>query len=134
MMRLKNTLVLAAMVAAVALPSATSAHATRPLIKDTEVGYFGGATVTYGLSVFVYSNAGPKAGNHVIVCVRGTCKAAVGHNARLDWYSASFSTPGLRMGDTVRYTVVASDAGGTSRATVAKQLLCMHNNGSTPQN
>ena len=132
-MRIRNTLVLAGFVAALALPGAASAHTPGPRIKGVEVGYFGSATITYSLSVFVYSNLGPAAGNHVRICVRGTCKTARGHNAKLDWYSASFSTRGLRMGESVRFGVVASDGAGTTRATVTKPLLCMHNNGSIPQ-
>lgn len=133
MMRLKNTIVLAAFVAAVALPAATSAHVSKPVIKGAEVGYFGGATVTHRMSVFVYSNLGPRQGNHVTVCVHGTCKAARGHNARLDWYSASFDTRGLRMGQSVSFMVLASTGAGSTRTTVTKPLLCMHNDGSTPQ-
>ena len=133
MTRLKYTLLVAGFVVALALPTAASAHTTKPAIRGEEVGYFGGATVTYTMSVFVYSNLGPRAGNHVTVCVHGTCKAARGHNARLDWYSASFSTRGLRMGQSVRLTVRASTSAGSTRATVTKPLLCMHNNGSTPQ-
>jgi len=133
MTRLRNTLVLAAFGLAAALPAVASAHSSKPVIKGVEVGYFGSATVTHSLSVFVYSNLGPSAGNRVTVCVRGVCKAARGHNARLDWYSASFSTRGLRMGQDVRFTAVASTAAGRDRVTVVKPLLCMHNNGSTPQ-
>ena len=133
MTRLKNTLLLAGLAVVLVLPSAAVAHTSRPVIKDVEVGYFGGATVTYTMNVFVYSNLGPSAGNHVTVCVHGTCKAARGHNARLDWYSASFGTRGLRMGQSVRFTVRASTSAGSAQTTVTKPLLCMHNNGSTPQ-
>ena len=133
MTRLKNALLLAGLAALLALPSAASAHTPKPVIKGDEVGYFGGATVTYTMSVFVYSNLGPRAGNHVTVCVHGRCKAARGHNARLDWYSVSFSTRGLRMGQSVRFTIRASTSAGSARATVNRPLLCMHNNGSTPQ-
>ena len=111
----------------------SAARAATPVSRGAEIGYVGSATVTYKMSVFVYSNLGPGAGNRVTVCVRGTCKQARGHNAGLSWYSASFSTRGLRMGDPVRFTVKASTPAGTSQVTVTKPLLCMHNNGSTPQ-
>jgi hypothetical protein len=122
-----------------ALPLATAgAHARahvskRPVIKTEEVGYFGSASVTNQVSVFVYSNLGPRAGNHVTICLGGTCKAAKGHNARLAWYSASFSTQALHMGDPVKFTATARDRAGHARVSVTKPLLCMHNDGSTPQ-
>lgn len=122
----------AALFAALPLASA-GARASKPVIKTEEVGYFGGATVTHQVSVFVYSNVGPRAGNRVTVCLGGTCKAAKGHNARLAWYSASFSTRGLHMGDPVKFTATAKDAAGQSKVSVTKPLLCMHNDGSTPQ-
>ena len=119
---------------AVLVPAAVLAHSSRrPVIKGAEVGYFGGATVTRTFSVFVYSNLGPKDGNRVTVCVSGVCKRARGHDARVAWYSATFSTPGLRMGDSVRYTATASDTAGHTSRTFNGGLLCMHNNGSTPQ-
>ncbi len=85
--------------------------------------------------MFAYSNLGPKAGNHVTVCIKGgQCEKAQGHNASLAWYSASFTTPQtLRMGDPVTFTLSMSDAAGHSKVTVTHGLLCMHNNGSTPQ-
>jgi hypothetical protein len=101
--------------------------------QTEEVGYFGSARVTHQVSVFVYSNLGPRAGNHVTVCLGGTCKAAKGHNAHLAWYSASFSTRGLHMGDAVKFTAIARSSAGQSRVSVTKPLLCMHNDGSTPQ-
>lgn len=117
-----------------ALPLATAgARSAKPVIKTEEVGYFGSAAVTHRVSVFVYSNLGPRAGNHVTICLEGTCKKARGHNAQLAWYSASFSTRGLHMGDPVKFTATARDAAGRARVTVTKPLLCMHNNGSTPQ-
>jgi hypothetical protein len=118
----------------VVAPAAVLAHSSRkPVIKGAEVGYFGGATVTHAFSVFVYSNLGPKDGNRVMVCVSGVCKRARGHDAHLAWYSATFSTAGLRMGDSVRYTATASDTAGKTSRTFDGGLLCMHNNGSTPQ-
>jgi hypothetical protein len=118
----------------VVLPLTTAgARSEKPLIKTEEVGYFGSAAVAHQVSVFVYSNLGPRAGNHVTVCLGGTCKAAKGHNARLAWYSASFSTRGLHMGDPVKFSATARDAAGQSRVSVTKPLLCMHNDGSTPQ-
>lgn len=118
---------------ALVLPAASTAHTSRPMIKGEEVGYFGSATVTRTMSVFVYSSLGPRAGNRVTVCVGGTCKRARGHDARLDWYSATFSTRGLEMGQSIRFSVRASTAAGSAQVTVTKPLLCMHNNGSTPQ-
>ncbi len=108
--------------------------AARPAIRTTEAGYFGSAAVTRHVSVFVYSNIGPRAGARVTVCLDGVCRRARGHNARLDWYSASFTVSrGLRMGDRVRFTAVASDAAGITRVRAADPLLCLHNNGSVPQ-
>jgi hypothetical protein len=132
-MSIRRAILPAAALLAAGLPAATAAQASKPLIKGAEVGYYGGAAVTHQLSVYVYSNLGPRAGNRVTVCVRGVCERARGHNARLAWYSASFTTRGLRMGDPVRFTVIASTTAGSARVTVTKPLLCMHNNGSTPQ-
>jgi hypothetical protein len=118
----------------VVLPLTTAgARSNKPVIKTEEVGYFGSATVTHQVSVFVYSNLGPRAGTHVTVCLGGTCKAAKGHNARLAWYSASFSTRGLHMGDSVKFSATAKNSAGQSKVSVTKPLLCMHNDGSTPQ-
>lgn len=125
-------LALAVLVAG-ALPAGAGAAGTPALIKAEEVGYFGSATVTHSLTVFVYSNVGPAAGNHITVCHAGKCEPAHGHNASLAWYAATFKIRGLRMGDTVRFTVHASDGARQSQAQVSDQLLCMHNNGSTPQ-
>ena len=116
-----------------ALPAAAGAAGTPALIKGEEVGYFGGATVTRTVSVFVYSKLGPAAGNRITVCVEGNCQKAHGHNAPLAWYAATFRTHGLHMGDQVRLTVLASDGARQSKVQVTRQLLCMHNNGSTPQ-
>jgi hypothetical protein len=134
MTRCKLLTVLLVAIVAGALPSATAARSSRPVIKGEEVGYFGGAAVTRRIDVFVYSNLGPSAGNHVTVCLKRRCEHARGHNADTAWYSASFKTTGLRMGDPVAFTAVASDAGGSATVAVTKSLLCMHNNGSTPQN
>ncbi|HYB29190.1 MAG TPA: hypothetical protein VEF89_21435 [Solirubrobacteraceae bacterium] len=123
----------AATLAAAPLAGTAAAGVSKPVIRTEEVGYFGSATVTNQVSVFVYSNLGPRAGNHVTVCLGGKCEAARGHNARLAWYSASFTTRALRMGNPVRFTATASDAAGHSTVHVTKPLLCMHNNGSSPQ-
>jgi len=118
----------------VVLPLTTAgARSDKPVIKTEEVGYYGGAKVTHQVSVFVYSTLGPSAGNRVTVCLGGTCKTAKGHNARLAWYSATFATRGLHMGDAVRFTATARNAAGESKVSVTKPLLCMHNDGSTPQ-
>jgi hypothetical protein len=114
-------------------PGAAAARVTKPVIKAEEVGYFGGATVTRRVDVFVYSNLGPSAGNRVTVCVAGHCEKAQGHDARLAWYHASFRTRGLLMGDPVKFSVTASDSAGQASIKVTKDLLCMHNDGSTPQ-
>jgi hypothetical protein len=131
MLRNKLLIATAAALATAALPAAASART--PLIKGDEVGYFGGATVTHTVDVFVYSDLGPAAGNRVTVCLAGRCVRARGHNARLAWYSASFRTRGYRMGDRVTFTVMASDGSRQARVLVTHDLLCMHNNGSTPQ-
>lgn len=114
------------------VPSA-SARVSKPVINGEEVGYFGSATVTRQIDVFVYSNMSPRTGGHVTVCVSGKCERALGHRDPAPWYSASFSTRGLRMWDSVRFTVVESNAAGQAKVTVTRPLLCMHNNGSTPQ-
>jgi hypothetical protein len=87
----------------------------------------------YTNSVFVCTNLGPGAGNHVTVCLRGKCEAAHRHNAKLASYSASFKTAPLAMGAPVKFTAIATDAAGRARVTVTKGLLCMHNSSSTPQ-
>lgn len=125
-------LLLVGLLAAVAAPAA-SARVSRPVVKGAEIGYFGSATVTRHVDVFVYSELGPRAGVHVRVCLAGRCKRAVGHNAKLAWYSAAFTTRGLRMGDAVRFRVIATDSAGHASVMVTRPLLCMHNNGSTPQ-
>ncbi len=89
--------------------------------------------VAHQVGVFVYSNLGPSAGNHVTCAFAGKCEPTHGHNAKLAWYSASFKTAPLHMGDPVRFTVSASDAARLARVTVTNGLLCMHNNGSRPQ-
>lgn len=128
-------LALAAALAAV-LPTGAAArrqHARRPRIRTEEVGYFGTALVTRSVSVFVYTSTGPAAGTRVTVCLGGHCERAKGHNARLSWYQANFSTRSLRMGDPVSFSATATNAAGRARVRVTKGLLCMHNNGSTPQ-
>ena len=131
MVRTRLLIAIAALAATAALPAAAAARST--LIKSEEVGYFGGATVTHTVDVFVYSDLGPKAGNHVTVCLAGRCERARGHNASLAWYSASFRTRGYRMGEQVTFTVMASDEAQHARVRVIHGLLCMHNNGSVPQ-
>lgn len=108
---------------------AAAARASKPAIKSEKVGYYGNATDTYQVTVIVYSNLGPRAGNHVTVCLKGLCEKAHGHNARTPWYSASFRTDELNMGDLLTFTVLASDAAGHTKKTVTKDLLCM---GSAP--
>jgi hypothetical protein len=125
---------LAILLAALAAgPAVATAPAGKPRIKATEVGYFGSATVTRHVSVFVYSNVGPSAGARVTVCLGGVCKRARGHDARLAWYRADFRTRGLQMGDRVHFSATAADAAGRSHVSVTHDLLCMHNNGSVPQ-
>ncbi len=131
MLNRKLILAIAAILPAAAIPAAASAQT--PLIKASEVGYFGGATVTHTVDVFVYSDLGPANGNRVTVCLAGTCQRAHGHNGRLAWYSAEFRTRGYRMGDRVTFTVKASDGARQTSVQVTHDLLCMHNNGSTPQ-
>jgi len=133
-MRGKISILLLMALVGAALPAAAGARSSKPAIKGEEVGYFGGATVTTRVTVFVYSNLEPSAGNKVTVCIRGKCERALGHNAPTAWYSASFRTRALRMGDHVTFTAVASSSTGEAKVTVTKSLLCMHNNGSTPQN
>jgi hypothetical protein len=109
-------------------------HRAKPKIKNSEAGYFGSALTTRTVSVVVYTNMGPRAGVHVTVCLRGnTCKKAVGHNAKLDWYRADFNTPQMTMSDHVTFTAYASDAAGRTKVTATKPVLCIKNDGSTPQ-
>ena len=133
MLRKQLFLVALAALVVVVLPAVTSARTARPVIKYNEVGYFGSANVAHEISVFVYSRQSPSSGNHVTVCYRGQCEAATGHNASLSWFQASFSSPPLRMGAPVKYTIIARNSGGQVKRTITKGLLCMHNNGSTPQ-
>jgi len=132
MLRTRLLIAFAALAATTTLPAAAVGR-SNSLIKGEEVGYFGGATVTHTVDVFVYSDLGPAAGNHVTVCLAGRCQPARGHSASLAWYSASFRTRGYRMGDRVTFTVRASDGPRHVRVQVTHGLLCMHNNGSTPQ-
>ena len=134
-MRSKFRLALvAAAVLSAAIPTAAGARSAKPVIKGAEVGYFGSAVVTHQISVFVYLTEGPRAGNRVTVCLGGLCRRAHGHNAELAWYSASFEVRrGLHMGDRVKFAAVASNGAGSSSITVNDPLLCMHNDGSTPQ-
>ncbi len=103
------------------------------MIKGDEVGYFGNANVAHRLSVFVYSSSQPRAGTHVTVCVKGVCEKAQGHNASTAWYEASFKTSPLPMGAPVTFSVAISNRAGRAGTKVTKNLLCMHNSGSTPQ-
>lgn len=125
---------IAAVVLSAVIPTAAGARSAKPVIRGAEVGYFGSAVVTHQVSVFVYLTEGPSAGNQVTVCLAGVCKRARGHNAKLAWYSAAFTVRrGFRMGDRVHFAAVASNRAGSSRLAVTDPLLCMHNNGSTPQ-
>ncbi|HEY6396439.1 MAG TPA: hypothetical protein VIX82_03190 [Solirubrobacteraceae bacterium] len=138
MMRTKVYLVVSVLLLAGAIPTALAAHpsktvAKKPVIRGEEVGYFGSALVAHRIWVFAYSSPGPSAGNHVVVCFRGKCETAHGHNASTPWYAAAFKTPGLHMGDPVTFTVLASTSAGRAKVKVTEGLLCMHNNGSTPQ-
>lgn len=132
MLRTRLLIAFTALAATAMLPAAAGARSDS-LIKGEEVGYFGGATVTHTVDIFVYSSLGPAAGNHVTVCLAGRCERARGHNASLAWYSASFRTRGYRMGNQIIFTVTASDGPRHVRVQVTQGLLCMHNNGSTPQ-
>lgn len=126
------SLIAGVLLSAAAVPAAT-ARVARPVIKGEEAGYFGSATLAHRIDVFVYSNVAPRAGAEVVVCVGGKCKRAVGHSRPAPWYSASFSTHGMPMGAPVHFSVRVSDAAGQAAVSVTRPLLCMHNNGSTPQ-
>lgn len=133
MLRHRLSIFILALLCLAAGPAVATATQSPALIKGEEVGYFGGATVTHTVAVFVYSKLGPAAGNHITVCLEGTCERARGHNARLAWYGATFRTRGHHMGDPLKLTVLASDGTAQARIQVSRQLLCMHNDGSTPQ-
>lgn len=132
-MRAKTLPLLVTVLLSAAVVPAASARMSAPVIKGEEVGYFGSALVAHRIDVFVYSNMSPRAGGQVTVCVGSKCERALGHREPAPWYSASFSTAGLRMGARVRFTVMESDTAGQAKVTVMRPLLCMHNNGSTPQ-
>lgn len=135
MLRTKLAIVTAALtLSALAVSAAASSAAgSAALIKGAEAGFFGGGMYTHTVDVFVYSEVGPAAGNHVTVCLAGHCTQAHGHNARLAWYSASFRTRQYEMGEPVTFTVQASDGVRQTRVRMTRGVLCMHNNGSTPQ-
>jgi hypothetical protein len=115
-------------------PALHRAHKAKPTIKAEEAGYFGSALTTRTVSVIVYTNRGPRAGVHVTVCMRGnTCKKAIGHNAKLAWYRADFNTRQMTMSDHVTFTAYASNAAGRTKVTATKPVLCIKNDGSTPQ-
>jgi hypothetical protein len=127
-------LIVVPLAAAASHGSKPSSHVAKPKIKGSEAGYFGNALSTQTVSVIVYSNLGPSAGNRVSVCLRGnTCKKAVGHNAKLPWYRADFNTPTLTMSDSVTFTAYARDAAGRTTAKITKPVLCIKDDGSTPQ-
>jgi len=131
-MRTKTLIGLVTVLTCGAIAPAASAASSKKLIKGSEVGYFGSATVTYRADVFVYSKLPPRT-LKVTVCLNGKCHRAVGHNTPGPWYSTSFSTRGYRMGDPVRFTILASAGSRRVKETVTRPLLCMHNDGSTPQ-
>ena len=136
MFRRQIFVVLSVVVMAAALAAATAARTTKttkPAIQAVEVGYFGSGLVAHRIDVFVYSNSEPRAGTHVTVCVKGVCEKARGHSGKPAWYSASFSSQPLPMGAPVTFSAVASNSAGKTKKMVTKGLLCMHNNGSTPQ-
>jgi hypothetical protein len=109
-------------------------HVAQPKIKGEEAGYFGNELSTRTVSVIVYTTLQPGAGHKVSVCLRGnTCKKAVGHSAKVAWYRADFNTPTLTMSDSVTFTAYASNAAGRTKVTVTKPVLCIKDDGSTPQ-
>jgi hypothetical protein len=125
--------VLAAFVVA-AIPAATAAQTSEPTIRADEVGYFGNLLSTRQYDVFVYSRSEPRAGTHVTICVKGVCKKATGHNGSLAWYKASFTTKTIPMWAPITYTATMSNKTGRTRTTVTRQeLLCIHNDGTTPE-
>jgi hypothetical protein len=127
--------ILALIIAPLAFASTrTTKHRAKPKIKTEEAGYFGSGLTTRTVSVFVYTNLGPRAGVHVTVCMKGnTCKKAAGHNAKLAWWRADFNTPQKTMSDTVTFTAYATNAAGRTKVTATKPVLCIKNDGSTPQ-
>ncbi len=134
MLRAKLAIAATALALAAVLVPGAFAAGSKPLFKGAEAGFFGGGMYTHTVDVFVYSDLGPAAGNHVTVCLAGHCVKAHGHNARLNWYSASFPTRRYAMGEPVTFTVTASDGSRQTSVRMTRGVLCMHNNGSTPQN
>jgi hypothetical protein len=130
--RTKLSIVTSALALAGAMPAVAGATAPS-LIKGEEAGFFGGGMYTHTVDVFVYSDLGPAAGNQITVCLAGKCERAHGHNARLAWYSAAFRTRRYAMGERVSFTVRAADGTRQQSARVSRGVLCMHNDGSTPQ-
>jgi hypothetical protein len=133
MLRTKLSIAITALLLTAAIPATATAQA--PLIKGAEAGFFGGGMTTHTVDVFVYSDLGPAAGNHVTVCLAGRCVRAHGHNAPLAWYSAEFRTRQYTMGEHITFTVRASDGArqASVRVRLTRDVLCMRNNGSTPQ-
>jgi hypothetical protein len=125
-------LVLAAFVVA-AIPAATAAQTSEPTIRADEVGYFGNLLSTRQFDVFVYSRSQPRAGTHVTICVTGVCKKAKGHNGALAWYMASFTTKKIPMWAPITYSAVMSNKTGRTSTKVTRELLCIHNDGTTPE-
>ena len=133
---------LLALVALIVVPLAAAAshgnkparHVAKPTIKGAEAGYFGNALSTRTVSVIVYTTLAPRAGNRVSVCLKGnTCKKAVGHDAKVAWYRADFNTPTLTMSSTVTFTAYASNSAGRTITKMTKPVLCIKDDGSTPQ-
>jgi hypothetical protein len=114
------------------LASGSSARTTKPVIKGAEVGYFGPLSTTYRITVIVYSRSQPR-GTHVRVCVKGVCRRAVGHRGPTAWYSASFRTPRLTMSNRVTFSAKIWNSAGTARKRLTRPVLCIKNDGSTPQ-
>jgi hypothetical protein len=131
-----------AVVALIVVPlAAASSHGNKPArqvakpkIKGEEAGYFGNALSTRTVSVIVYTDLQPGAGHKVSVCLKGnTCKRAVGHSAKVAWYRADFNTPTKTMSDSVTFTAYASNSAGRTTVRATKPVLCIKNDGSTPQ-
>ena len=131
MLRTKLIGAIAVLMLAATLPASAAGRSS--LIKGAEAGFFGGGNYTHTVDVFVYSDFGPAAGNHITVCLAGRCERAHGHNARLAWYSASFRTKLYAMGQRVSFTVRATDGAQQQSVRLTRGVLCMHNDGSTPQ-
>jgi hypothetical protein len=133
MIRRRLFLAFLALCVVAVLPAATSAQTAEPSIKADEVGFFGPLASTKKVSVIVYSRTQPNAGTRVTVCFKGVCKKATGHRGSVAWYLAAFPTKTTPMWAPITYSVVLKNKTGRATTKVTRELLCIKNDGSSPE-